>query len=191
MKRVILCRHGQDQDNVEKLLNGHRDRPLTELGWEQARAVAQKVAKEYGTDSDTRIDVILSSPLQRAHNTAITIGEAIGVKPQMMAGLIERDFGVLTGKPLADIPKYATQFHDTPHVKYFLDGEGVESFDALYERAKKVLEELDEKFIGLSVLLVAHGDLGKMLLAVRRNISWREALDTPFIGNTDLVELKK
>uniref|UniRef100_A0A7S1QZS4 Phosphoglycerate mutase n=1 Tax=Neobodo designis TaxID=312471 RepID=A0A7S1QZS4_NEODS len=185
MKRLFLCRHGQDEDNANKLLNGHRDTPLTELGRSQAEAVAAKVAKEHGQD----IDVIVCSPLQRAHNTAKAIGGAVGKEPTVMPELVERDFGALSGQPLADIPKLATKTMELSQVCYFLDGEGVETFDACHERAAKVLAHLNEAYAGRGVLVVSHGDFGKMLLAHRRGISWQDALATPFIGNTDLLEL--
>lgn len=184
MKRVLICRHGQDEDNVEGLLNGHRDRPLTELGRSQAAAAAELVAARHKD-----IDVICASPLQRANVTAHTIGAQLGVKVETVDGLIERDFGVLSGKPLSEIPEHATMFHATEKVNYFLDGEGVESFDRCYERAQRVLQHLDAAHNGKVVLLVCHGDIGKMLLGVRRGISWKAALDTPYIANTDVIEL--
>lgn len=187
MRRVFLCRHGQDQDNAAGQLNGHRDEPLTELGRSQAAAVAAKIAAEYAGDGG--IDVILTSPLQRAHTTANAVGDAIGVSPVVHAGLIERDFGVLSGRPYADITKLATKTVFLSSVTYFLDGEGVESFDSCFDRAKRVFAELDAAYAGKSVLLVCHGDIGKMLMAVRKQLPWRDALATPFIGNTDVIEL--
>jgi probable phosphoglycerate mutase len=181
---LFLCRHGQDEDNAAKLLNGHRNTPLTELGRTQAQAVATKVGTEH-----PEIEVILCSPLQRAHDTAKAIGAAIGHEPTVKPYLIERDFGALSGQPLADIPKLATETMELSQVCYFLDGEGVETFEACFDRAGKVLAELNATFAGKTVLVVSHGDFGKMLLAHRRGISWRDALATPFIGNTDLLEL--
>ena len=40
---IYVARHGQDQDNSNGILNGHRDEPLTELGRQQAKDVAIKM----------------------------------------------------------------------------------------------------------------------------------------------------
>lgn len=184
MRRILVCRHGQDEDNAENLLNGHRDRPLTELGRAQAATIAQLIA-----ESHPDIDHILCSPLQRAHHTAIEIGTRLGKEPTPVRHLIERDFGVLSGQPLADISKHATQFHDTEKVKYFLDGEGVETFEECMARAAQLLDDLHNRYTDKVVLLVCHGDIAKMLLAAHRRMHWREALDTPYIPNTGVLEL--
>jgi probable phosphoglycerate mutase len=181
---ILICRHGQDEDNAAKILNGHRNEPLTALGREQAATAAQHVAATF-----PGIDVILASPLQRAFVTAEAIGAAVGVAPERHDELIERDFGALSGQPLADIPKFATQFLQTDKVNYFLDGEGVESFDDCMARAQRVVAAVDARHAGKTVLLVCHGDIMKMLLGVRRDVDWRTALQEPYIDNTQVLKL--
>ena len=65
MLKIFLARHGQNEDNANGILNGHRDLPLTEIGIAQAHEVADKI-KEAGLS----FDVVLSSPLSRALKTA-------------------------------------------------------------------------------------------------------------------------
>lgn len=43
MLNIYIVRHGQDEDNQNGILNGHRDMPLTELGKTQAQQLAQKI----------------------------------------------------------------------------------------------------------------------------------------------------
>ena len=179
-----MCRHGQDEDNVAGILNGHRDKPLSELGQKQAAEVATLCAKEYND-----VQVILSSPLQRAKCTADAIGASLKLGVTVNPQLIERDFGDLTGTPISEIPQRATELLKTEKVTYFLDGPNAESFDACYARAQKVLKAVDEAYTGQVVLLVCHGDLGKMLLACRRGMSWRDALQAPYIANTEVLKL--
>lgn len=185
MAHIFVCRHGQDLDNVEGILNGHRDRPLSELGRSQAAQVADTIKSQ-----GTVFDAIYASPLLRAHQTATTIGAAVGVAVQVMPDLIERDFGVLTGRPYEDIPKYAGEkVLQTDKVLYFLEVEGGESFEELYARAQRVLQEVDAKHEGHNVLLVCHGDIGKMILAARRGITWREGLLEPYFANTEVRQI--
>lgn len=60
MLKIYIARHGQDKDNVRGILNGHRDEPLTILGQNQAKDLAEKI-KEAGI----KFDKIYSSPLKR------------------------------------------------------------------------------------------------------------------------------
>lgn len=61
MLKIYLARHGQNEDNANGILNGHRDMPLTETGIAQANEVAEKIK-----NTGLSFDVVLSSPLNRA-----------------------------------------------------------------------------------------------------------------------------
>lgn len=56
MLKIYLARHGQNEDNANGILNGHRDMPLTEVGIGQAHEVAEKIK-----ESGLTFDVVLSS----------------------------------------------------------------------------------------------------------------------------------
>ncbi|EPY32707.1 phosphoglycerate mutase [Strigomonas culicis] len=185
MAQIYVCRHGQDMDNVAGILNGHRDEPLSALGKSQAAALAQKVK-----DEQLQLNAIYTSPLRRAKETAEEVGRSTGVPVVVMADLIERDFGVLTGKPYADIPKYAGEnVVQTDKVLYFLSAEGSETFDKCIERAHRVLNDVDARHKGDHVLLVCHGDIGKMLVAARKGMGWRDGLEAPYFANTEVRQL--
>ena len=100
---IYVARHGQDLDNSNGILNGHRDEPLTELGRQQAVDVANKMKKAgfalstRTTSSSSKIlSAIYSSPLQRAHETAkifaniLSDGDDDGSKVEILNDLIER-----------------------------------------------------------------------------------------------------
>lgn len=187
MAHIYACRHGQNLDNVEGILNGHRDRPLTDLGIAQARAAARKIF-----ESDIKFAAIYSSPLIRAKDTADAIALAVNLKVQVHPKLIERDFGVLSGKRAPeDVPKYATETLQGDKILYFLAGEGVETFEQCYQRIKDVVDEMDKKHPGENVLLVCHGDVMMMLRALKRNIGWKEGLLLPYIDNSEIVDTEE
>lgn len=183
MTKIFLVRHGQDTDNAAGILNGHRDTDLTELGREQAKIVAKKLR-------DNHIEIVYSSPLKRAYETARIIADELGVD-EVIADkhLIERDFGVLTGKPHSDIPKYASKILETDKINYFIEVDGAENFPMLYKRGKKVLQEVIERHPNKNVLVVTHGDIGKMIRAAFHNWSWEDGLKTPYFDNTGILEL--
>src|SRR3989344_5671279 len=140
MHEIYLARHGQDQDNVDGILNGHRDQPLTELGISQAQKLAAHIK-----DTGLVFDHVYASPLQRAYRTAEIITETLGLpKPIREPDLIERDFGIMTGKPVGKIMEIcAPDVLVTNKIKYFLSPEGAETFPQLIERAKNILDKLE------------------------------------------------
>lgn len=93
MKHLYFVRHGQSQANVDRVFAGQANTPLTAIGREQAK-VAARHAKGLG------IDHIISSPLSRAHDTAMIIAETIGYpvdKIELNSLLMERSFGSAVG----------------------------------------------------------------------------------------------
>ena len=180
---IYLVRHGQDEDNANGILNGHRNMPLTKLGQEQAKEAAENL-------KDKNIDVIYSSPLKRTFETASIIAKELNINHVIpYPDLIERDFGDLTGKHLDDIPTLAKKTLQTDRILYFTEAENAENFPTLLKRAKGVLRDIKEKNPNQNVLLVTHGDTGKMLQASAKNMTWEEGLRTPFINNCDVLEL--
>lgn len=186
MLKIYLIRHGQNKDNAEGILNGHRDEPLTDIGVKQAHEIAAKI-----TDSGIVFDVVYSSPLQRAYKTAEIVTETVGLpKPKVMPALIERDFGIMTGKPHTQIEALcAPDIIKTDTIVYFLNPEGAETFPQLLSRAKEALAMIRAKHKAGNILLVTHGDFGKMLYAAYYDLDWKEVLHLFHFGNSDLLQL--
>lgn len=183
---IFVARHGQNEDNANGILNGHRDLPLTDLGRKQAHDLGKAIA-ELGLE----FDAIYTSPLSRAFETAQIIAlDSDQPEPQIRQDLIERDFGSLTGKPISVVESLpANQLIKTDTILYFLNPEGVESFDDALLRAHTVLDDIREKHTSGKVLIVCHGDIGKMLYAAATNTDWRDALVNFHFGNGELIDL--
>jgi uncharacterized phosphatase len=169
MKRLYYIRHGQSEANVAEIFAGLMDTPLTELGKRQALAAASEIAK-----IDTQL--IVSSPLIRAHETAKIIANGIGypVADITLNDLfVERDYGPLTGQPWGSEP-------DLP------EAEGVESMEALAARAAEAYQYLQTLPQDV-ILVVAHGSLWR---ALRTAIHPETAeLQDAEPGNAEVVEL--
>lgn len=185
---IFLARHGQDEDNKAGILNGQRNSPLTTLGEEQAQSLGEHIK-----ESNLAFAAVYSSPLDRAYKTAQMVSDVAKTPdPQKHELLIERGFGVMTGTPVSEIEKRcAPNILKTDLVVYFLDPEGAETFPNLIQRAQKLLSFLREKHEGEKVLLVSHGDIGKMIYAAFYNIPWKEVLENFHFGNTELLYLSK
>jgi broad specificity phosphatase PhoE len=186
MIKIYLARHGQDLDNVNSILNGQRNQPLSEKGWEQARELAERISEVH-----ISFNKVYSSPLSRAYDTAKTITDKLNLpSPEIINLLIERDFGIMTGKKHADIiPMCEPDILKTDVVTYFLSPEGAETFPVLMERARKLLDFLDDNHQDGNVLMVSHGDFGKMIYAEYYHLDWQEVLKKFHFGNSDLVLL--
>ncbi len=185
--KIYLARHGQNEDNAEGILNGHRDRPLTELGIHQAYELAEGIE-----NLGLAFDAVYCSPLVRARETAEVACEKLGLPaPTVLKSIIERDFGVMTGKPICDIKKLcAPDILETEIITYFLNIEGVESWPAVLSRAESALEEIRSRHTKEdTILLVSHGDIGKMLYGAFYKIPWLEMLSKFHFGNCELVQL--
>lgn len=183
---VYIARHGQDEDNVKGILNGHRDFPLTNLGRQQAKELAQAIK-----NSGLEFDAIYASPLSRARETAEIITRVNNIpQPISLSLLIERDFGIMTGKSVVDIEKLCGKdVIKADIITYFLSPEGAETFPDLITRGNEVLEFVHQKHSSGKVLLVCHGDIGKMIYAAATTKPWREVLTDFHFGNGELIDI--
>lgn len=120
MTKIYIVRHGQDEDNANGILNGHRDMPLTEKGKEQAKQLAQQIK-----NTGIIFNKAYSSPLQRAYVTGEIITKTLHIsKPEKLENLIERDFGIMTGKPIKDVEKLCSpDIIKADVITYFLSPE--------------------------------------------------------------------
>ena len=184
MTTIYIARHGQNEDNVRGILNGHRDLPLTDLGRQQVQQLARRIR-----DRELVFDVVYASPLDRALETAAIVATELGLaEPIVHDDLIERNFGIMTGKPVTDIEEMCTpDIIKAEKVTYFLCPDGAETFPDLLARGQRVLELMACQHPGQTVLLVCHGDIGKMIYAAATNTPWRRVLTDFYFGNTDII----
>lgn len=161
---IALIRHGQTDWNQAALMQGRTDIPLNATGRAQARAVVRELA-----ESDW--DVVVSSPLQRARETASIIAEGLGLElGPAIDGLTEQDFGDAEGM-LVSVVRERWPDRDIPNA---------EPDSAVGERGLAALAWIAETYAGRNVLAVAHGTLIRRTLAV---ISGHDAHDYPRLDN--------
>lgn len=187
--KIYLARHGQDEDNAKDILNGHRDKPLTELGREQAHLVTSKILR-----AKLKFDKVLCSPLIRAKETAeIITKDTDNPDPEIEPLLIERDFGVMTGLHKSKINEICyPNIIRTETIVYFLNPEGAETFPGLIDRSNKMLNKIEAECSKCeNILLVSHGDIGKMIYAAFYDLPWEKVLAQFHFGNSELLLLSK
>jgi probable phosphoglycerate mutase len=184
---IFVARHGQNEDNFARILGGHRDKPLTALGRQQAYDLGKGII-----DLGLTFEAVYCSPLSRAHQTAQIVTKVIGLRePEVLPGLIERDFGSMTGEKIDDIEKLSDDTMKIGDIVYFFGAEGAETFPNVLVRANKILAEVRARHESGKVLLVCHGDIGSMLYAAATGKPWREVLEILHFSNADLIDIGK
>ena len=137
-----LIRHGQTDWNVDMRLQGISDIPLNDRGRIQAKNAAPKVALG-------NWDLVLSSPLSRARETAEIVKSSLPDAELITHELlIERSFGVAEG---LTYEQWRDQFGSLHHA------EGAESIDELTTRVELLLQDLASSYSGKRILAVSHG----------------------------------
>jgi probable phosphoglycerate mutase len=155
---TLLLRHGQTSMSVQKRYAGRSDVPLTGIGMRQAVAAAKRLAS-------AGIGVIVSSPLERAVQTAQEVAAVTGVPVVTDDGFREADFGAWEGLTFAEVkerwPAELTTWLADPTVA----PPGGESFAEVSERVTAVMPRVLADREGQTVLIVSHVTPIKMLVA--------------------------
>ena len=166
---LILARHGQSTGNAAGLLLGRADLPLTDLGRRQAAAIGAALR---GADR------VVSSPLQRAAETAAAIGLPVEIDERW----IEVDYGALDEQPLGSV---AAEVWDRWRIDPTYIPAGGESFLAVAERVGAACQDLAADAMAGTVVVVSHVSPIKAAVAwalgVGAEISWRMHLDVAAI----------
>lgn len=169
--KLILARHGETVWNTENKYQGRLDSELTEKGVEQIRKVAEELKKE-------KIDIVFSSPLKRATETAEEILKYHSIKPVFRDELKEINYGLLEGLAF-DVArkKYSKWFIEKAKDRYHTKPPEGESYIELEERLKPFLEELKQNYKDKVVLIVAHANVNKAIIRLMLNLN-KEHINT-------------
>ncbi len=97
---LLLLRHGESLANACDLFTGSLDVDLTRHGREQSAAAGRLIG-----NCCPAVDVIISSPLTRARDTARIVRHTLASQAEFLVDwrLIERSYGALTGRRKAEV----------------------------------------------------------------------------------------
>ena len=171
MTDLIFIRHGETDFNRQQRFQGHVDVPLNAAGHEQARRLAAALA-------DERFDLLVSSDLRRARETAAPLELRHATRAIAQPALREQCFGVLEGLDVAGIkarhPALWSQWlrHDADFG--LPDGESVRQF---HTRVISAVRDLATEHADKTLLIVTHGGVLDML--------WRTVHGLPLHGARD------
>lgn len=175
---ILIVRHGKTDWNIQKKLQGRVDIELNEIGKVQARETAQLLENE-------NIDLIISSPLKRAIQTAEIINESRNIPVIIDERIAERNFGVYEGR---DVTTF--DFNEFWSFKYPKDFEGAETLDDFFERVYTFLDELKEKYKDKRILLVTHGGVSIPVNCYFNGIPDEDNIFFLCMNNCEVVKFK-
>jgi probable phosphoglycerate mutase len=145
MTQVGFIRHGTTDWNIQRRAQGQTDIPLNEAGRGQAHALANRLKSE-------EWDIIYSSDLSRAKETADIVANALGLTVQTDQRLREMYCGEIEGTLLEErIAKWGSNWESLSL--------GVEDNESITERGTSFVSYLTEKYQDKRVLVVSHGAL--------------------------------
>lgn len=158
---IYLARHGETEWNRDRRFQGQLDVPLSDAGREQARALAERAARE-------DLAALWTSPLSRARETAEIVGARVGLEPAVDDRLKEIDVGDWERRAKADVER------DEPEAwaRFRAGGAGwrFPGGESLREQQQRVVAALDdvERRGALPALVVCHRGVIRCALAHAR-----------------------
>ena len=155
--KIYFTRHGETTRNAERRISGRVDVPLSELGRRQAEALAARIRAE-----GLHIDLIISSPMKRARDTADAAAAVTGAPVTVDARLIEQDYGEYEGVYM-DEPRFSEFLENKRHFAYRYPGG--ESMLDVAARVFPFLDELIRMHADKTVLIVSHGGVSRLFNA--------------------------
>ncbi len=152
--KLFLVRHGETAANLNKVLQGHTQVPLTKRGIEQAKLLGVRLRSR-------EVDAVYSSDLLRARQTAEEVVRGRSLPITYTAELRERCYGVFQGKPVAH---YEAALLQSKLPRDEFRPEGGESYLEVRERVKVFLAQMLLKHPRERVLFVSHSGTNRVLL---------------------------
>ena len=156
--RFLLLRHGQTELSTQRRYSGRGNPALTDVGRRQAEAAAQYLAQRGG------IAAVITSPLQRAYDTAAKAAKALGLDVTVDDDLIETDFGAWEGLTFGEAAERDPELHRTWLRDTSITPPDGESFDSVLDRVQRVRNRVTAEHAGETVLVVSHVTPIKTLL---------------------------
>ena len=149
--KICLLRHGQTDWNNQTLIQGRIDNPLNDTGKAQL-----KIVGKYLKETDNIWDIIITSPLTRAIESATIVKNELDFQDELIINpnVIEREFGKAEGENICE-DIYNKITND--------DVEGLEKSYELQARAYNAILDIANKYQGKNILIVTHSHFIKGL----------------------------
>ena len=167
---MLLWRHGRTQWNDENRFQGHLDIPLDAIGREQVQAAAALLAT-------LRPDVLVSSDLRRAVDTAAPLAQLTGLAVDVDPGLRETDGGTWQGLRADELGTADGDAYRAWRAGADVAAGGAETRSQLADRAtQSITEALLRVPVGGLLVVATHGGTARAAMGRLLGLSvdqWR------------------
>ena len=183
MTRLLLWRHGLTDWNATGRVQGQLNSDLSDVGRGQAEVAAGRLAAYHP-------DLLISSDLRRAADTAAALSAITGLDVEYDVRLRERHHGVWQGLTGVEISARWPEEYERWRAGLPVRGLGVEDLDEVGKRMVDAMQDAAARAPGGTVVLASHG------AAIRRSagamLGWPEPVVRTLgaIGNCHWVELR-
>ena len=182
--RLLLIRHAESEGNAAGRFQGLRDYPLSAEGERQAVLLAERLRERH-------LDHIYASPLARADRTAAVVAAAKGMSVAPLPGVMEYDFGDLSGMSWAEIeaqyPELAVAQRQRGNG--YVPWPGEEGRQAFRERVCTALWALEANHAEETIVVVSHG--GPIAVFCQSVLGLDGERRPPFtVDNTSIFEVE-
>ncbi len=161
LTKLYLIRHGEIEGAETKRYKGHTDVPMSDNGENQIKAMSDYLAQNGGEG----INALYTSDLSRAVKSAEIIAEPLGLKPIIVEGLKERNFGKWEGKSYDEVAaQYPDAFKAWANSPLEFSPEEGESTVDLRERVLDAFNPIIEKHKEEDIAVVAHGGTNRVII---------------------------
>lgn len=163
MITLYVIRHGQTTWNIEGKMQGHTNIPLNSVGHEQAEIAANEL-------KDINFDIIISSPLDRALDTAKHVNGSKNTQIITDIRLIERSFGELEGRSSNDLQKINFSINELLDFSINYDKYNVETIQDLFDRVENFINDLKNNYQDKTILVSTHNGIAQVLDIILNNL---------------------
>jgi len=187
MTDFLLIRHGETDWNRELRFQGRIDIALNNIGQLQAQRLKTRFAEasDHWLADNHKIQVVVSSVLQRAHQTAQPIAELIGLNSILLPGLQEQCYGIFEGLTAQEIKvRYPQAWAQWLAFDSQVAVEGAESAQVFHDRVMQTMYDLATQYQDGKVVVVTHGGVLDMIWrhAKQHTLDGRRVCDIPNAG---------
>jgi broad specificity phosphatase PhoE len=177
MKKIYLIRHGETESNRKGIFRGRLDVPLSRNGKEQAKDLNRYF-------QNLHVDVVYTSPLQRAVETAETVfPRHTPIREETLNNL---DLGEWSGMEKSLVKeRFPAMWENWVKRPESIRFPGGERLDDVHQRARRFFEKILAREAEITAA-VSHRSVVKVMIAaalgVERNYYWRLHLDNASVS---------
>jgi glucosyl-3-phosphoglycerate phosphatase len=161
---LLLVRHGETDWNRDSRWQGGSDTRLNDLGREQARTLAKQL--------DGNIDIVYSSDLARARETAEIVAAKLGLEVRLDPRLRERGFGSWEGLTTTEIEERFADSHRRWVAGVGAGADDAESFEDFSARVNDFLADVLRLHPDEEVLVISHGGSIRVIHALAAGVDY-------------------